>query len=97
MWPDRQADVLPESVVCAAPDPAPSSVPMLPTAVFREMSCSRLENCANWLMNCVPSVGFSGFWFLICATRSCRNTCSFPRALEDVSAEELFEVVPEST
>ena len=37
------------------------------------ITCSNSLNCASCDTNWVPSVGFSGPWFLICATSSCRN------------------------
>src|SRR5439155_22124346 len=41
-------------------------------------------NCASWVRNCTPSVGFIGSWFLIWETRSWRNmflvTCVVPVA-----------------
>src|ERR1017187_3194811 len=37
------------------------------------MDCSSVWNCASWVRNWVLSAGFSGSWFLIWATRSCRN------------------------
>src|ERR1700728_1127471 len=44
--------------------------PRIPT------TCSSSLICANWDTNCVLSAGFSGSWFWICATRSCKNISS---------------------
>src|SRR5256885_3983271 len=43
--------------------------------VFTLIICSSSLNCASCARNCVLSLGFSGFWFLICVTSSFKNVC----------------------
>src|SRR5260370_40180090 len=52
--------------------------------------CSTWLNWASWVTNWRLSVGLSGFWFLICATSSCRNVCSLA-SLDDGSADDLLD------
>src|SRR5947208_10297122 len=43
--------------------------------VFTLIICSSSLNCASCARNCVLSLGFSGFWFLICVTSSFKKVC----------------------
>src|ERR1017187_7894378 len=65
--------VVPVVVVAPVGTSVSRSLRMADRSVPIFMDCSSCWNCANWVRNWVPSAGLNGSWFLICATRSCRN------------------------
>src|ERR1039457_654452 len=65
--------VVPFVVPVVVPTSASRSLRMADRSVPIFMDALPIWNCANWVRNWVPSAGLNGSWFLICATRSCRN------------------------